>query len=713
MVETTHSHAGSNTPPHEWLRRIVAAKFPSIDAISSITLPPALGEAWTLVTSLAPINDEELAELVARACGLSTAKGEPQGAFLAKVLPEQIAQRNGVAPLAVEADGRLVIISASPQANESLQEIRFATGGKTVEVRIAAPQTVEGARVAVYGGAVASKSTVQGKILDLDNDSIEASLPGDIQLVRFCRSLIKQAILRRASDIHIHSIASTGVVRFRIDGQLIRAAAISLTVMAAAIRLIKAQGAMDSTNSLIPQDGRASILFQNRRYDLRISTLPTSGTEAIVIRVLDQSRTFDLERTNFAPWALDALRRLSANANGLVLITGPTGSGKTSTLYSLLTSLNKTTRRIITLEEPVEYQLQGLTQVEVNNATGVTFQRALRSILRQDPDILLIGEIRDSETAKIAVQAAMTGHLVFSTLHTQDSVRAIPRLVDLGVPPEMLADTLLGVISQRLMRRLCEHCKSPVTDPLQPIEELFAHVSKSRPAARAVGCKECDYTGYHGRFPVVEALEVPDSMRSKLLQGHSDTTSLMETIPSHWRSIEANAANWVISGLTTPTEAFDCIGLRLWTNLSKRNSVDAPIGSFLGTDAAKNIVHPTVLIISSNKEVSHELSNRLGNIGEASISVTTAEEALSALHREHQLHLLIVDISDRDPDRRKKVQRIRTSVAWSGLRTLVIYDRTEEGIVQRIEDFGIHTHLPVPVEGNHFELKVKKLLSIG
>lgn len=712
---SVNSHPSAATP-HAWLFRAANLCFPANRSLATLVLPSDLDEAWSLVASVAGVSARELADRVALHSGLERAVDSPLNPELAKLLPEPIARRLEVTPWSMTLDGGLVIAASEPKDAQTLQELRFVTGGRVVELRLAPPEDVEVVRVSLYGAAPATHGKHNLHVLDLDDDGLEVSLGEDAKLVHFCRALIRQAIERRASDIHIHPLASAGVVRFRIDGHLIRAASISLTVMTALIRLFKVQGRMDSTNAMVPQDGRASLRWKQRQYDLRISTLPASGAEALVVRLLDQSRTFDLSKTNFAPWALDALRRLTSNANGLILLAGPTGCGKTSTLYSLLASLNKSTRRVITVEDPVEYQLQGLTQVEVNNSAGVTFQRALRSVLRQDPDILLIGEIRDAETAEIAVQAALTGHLVFSTLHTQDALRAIPRLQELGVPPELLADTLLGVVSQRLMRQLCPHCKTACAEPLQPIEGLFERVTGARPGARAVGCEHCSYTGYYGRFPVVEALEIPDAMRSKLLRGQCDAESLASTVPAHWRSIETNAANWVTSGFTTAAEAYDCIGLRLWTKLASRAGVEAPVGEFLGGDAdeaSASAVSPTVLIVSPQATLPEALSARLTTLGETGLVVATPAEALRALQREHHLHLLIIDITQIDTPLRAYAEELRASLAWSGLRTLVLYDGSDDGVVKRIEDFGLHAHMPVPIDGEAFDSQVRHLITRG
>jgi len=463
----------------------------------------------------------------------------------------------------------------------------------------------------------------------------------------------------------------------------------------------------------VPQDGRASLMFQNKSYDIRISTLPASGAEALVIRILDQSRTFSLEKTNFAPWALQGLKRLASRSNGLVLITGPTGSGKTSTLYSVLTTLNRTSRRIITVEEPVEYKLVGLSQVEVNVAAGLTFAKALRSILRQDPDVLLIGEIRDAETAEIAVQAALTGHLVFSTLHTQDALRAIPRLVELGVPSALLADTLLGVVSQRLMRQLCPHCKVAVTEPLSAMETLFWQVTGARPGARQAGCKACNYTGYLGRFPVVELIELPDPVRALMQQGIFDSSALAKVMPSSWHSIEHNAANWVISGLSTPQEAFDCFGIRFWTQLAAESGRSVSIATAMGSQdnqgSSSNDI--TALIISDHPELAASVLQVVENTGHKGLVTSANSELKQTLLQNRLIQFLIVDISEHTTSLERHADYLRSSLAWSGLPVIAIYDPQDENIVPGMEAFGVAEYAPVPLDPSVLEARLNAVLS--
>lgn len=704
-----HPNSAGN---HPWLLLAAIRQYPERPALAQATLPAHLPDAWQLVANLSGVSSQELARSVAREFDLKLAPTGRPDRDVARRLSREAAERFSVAPIGMDA-GALLVATADPTSQDLVSHLRFAAGGRPIVLCIAAPEDVEAARMMLYAHEQAD-ALASVQLLDLDNPALDRSTGAEDQLVRFCRALVRQAIQKRASDIHLHPFAGGGVVRLRIDGQLVRVAAVTRDVLTAALRLFKAQGSMDSTNTMVPQDGRASLHYQRKAYDLRISTLPASGAEALVIRILDQSRTFSLEKTNFAPWALHALQQLGAGANGLVLITGPTGSGKTSTLYSLLATLNKSTRRIITVEEPVEYRLEGLTQVDVNATAGLTFQRALRSVLRQDPDILLIGEIRDHETAEIAVQAALTGHLVFSTLHTQDAIRAIPRLVELGISPPLLADTLLGVVSQRLMRQLCPHCKAPCTEPLRPIEKLFHQVTGAVPGARKVGCEQCNYTGYRGRFPVVEVLDLPDSVRGLLLGGHADADALAAQLPKQWHSIEHNAANWVISGLTTPDEAHECLGLRLWTRLAQEAGVTAPVAAALSQDGVSISGHeaaPTVLLIGGDTDLERRAGAAAHSIGHAVLGLRDVSEATGALAQHQQLQLLMVDICDAKPERREWAAQLRQSLAWAGLPVLVLYNPQEAGVVKRIEAFGIYAHMPWPASDDALAARMAELLS--
>jgi type IV pilus assembly protein PilB len=695
----------------DWLLQLAIARYPQREALRSVSLPAIERERWKLVCNLAGISAGELAAVVADANGLRTVSpGRPSRA-LARLIPETMATAFGIVPTAIEEE-RLIVAGSSPELSARLPDIRFAAG-RQVELRIAPPDEVETSRLLLYADATAHEGSRLSQVLDLDDAGIEFTLAGDRELVRFSRALIKQALLKRASDIHIHPFAGGGVVRYRIDGQLERIATIPSVVLVSTIRLLKAQGGMDSTNTMVPQDGRTSLVFQNKRYDIRISTLPASGSEAMVLRILDQSRTFSLEKTNFAPWALQGLKRLASRANGLVLITGPTGSGKTSTLYSVLASLNKSSRRIITVEEPVEYRLVGLSQVEVNTNAGLTFARALRSILRQDPDVLLIGEIRDAETAEIAVQAALTGHLVFSTLHTQDALRAIPRLIELGVPPAMLADTLLGVVSQRLMRQLCPQCKRPTTDPMTPMESLFGQLTGARPAARATGCEACRYTGYFGRFPVVEMIELPDAVRSMMLAGHSDAQALARAMPEGWHSIEHNAANWVISGLSTPEEAFDCFGIRFWTQLAAESGSEASISGALASQdsSGEHNEDVTALIVTPDAARAEAIEAVVAGLGHRARIQAKPEGLREQLMQQRTVQFLVVDLSAAREAVHLDAAELRTSLAWSGLPVLALYDPGETNIVDRMEAIGFSEVVPLPLDPALLEARLEAMLS--
>ncbi len=347
-------------------------------------------------------------------------------------------------------------------------------------------------------------------------------LSGEQAIVQFTKGLIVLALKQRASDIHIEPSEVTARIRFRIDGVLQDMFHVEPALLAPVITRLKVLAECNIAERRAPQDGGIKITLAERSLDLRFSSIPTIYGEKVVLRILG-TRGFSsvptIKQVGFAQTILQGVTRILGNPNGVFLVTGPTGSGKTTTLYAMLHSLNKDSVNIITIEDPVEYRLQGVNHIQVNTVTGVTFASALRSSLRQDPDIMLVGEIRDLETAQIAVRAALTGHLVLSTLHTNGAVEAVTRLLDLGVEPYLLAPSLLGIMSQRLVRRLCDQCKSTYEMSKSDIEKYFdydgdAEIHVYRPA----GCDVCSRIGYIGRLPIHELMLADDDVRGLISQ---------------------------------------------------------------------------------------------------------------------------------------------------------------------------------------------------
>ncbi|MDA3896819.1 MAG: type II secretion system ATPase GspE [Desulfobacteraceae bacterium] len=382
-------------------------------------------------------------------------------------------------------------------------------------------------------------------------------LASEAPIIRLVNRLVLNAVELRASDIHFEPFESEFKVRFRIDGVLHDIESPPNRLQAAIISRVKIMASMDIAERRLPQDGRIKLKILNREIDFRVSTIPTLFGEALVMRVLDREMLIlDLQEIGFPSDLFSEYMRLITKPYGMILVTGPTGSGKTSTLYTSLAKINSPENKIITLEDPVEYYLNGVNQIHVNPKVGLTFASGLRAIVRQDPDIILVGEIRDKETADIAIQSALTGHLIFSTLHTNDAAGAIARLIDMGVESFLISSTLLGILAQRLVRVICPYCKTAYT----PDEKLLSAMNVSDEEISGVeffsgkGCEECRYTGYKGRTAIFEYLPVDADIRKEIVK-HSDTEGLKELAGKKGLlSLRQNGWVKVKEGITTISE---------------------------------------------------------------------------------------------------------------------------------------------------------------
>ncbi len=368
-------------------------------------------------------------------------------------------------------------------------------------------------------------------------------------------NILKRSIIEGASDIHIEVEATLVRVRFRIDGILHQIMTYGRGVHTALVSRIKVISKLDITEKRVPQDGRVEVEVDGKSIDMRVSTLPTVYGEKVVIRLLDKSNVkVSLEKLGFEGDHLKNLLELISRPNGIFFVTGPTGSGKTSTLYASINEINSLERNIITLEDPVEYQLEIINQVQINTGAGLTFAAGLKSVLRQDPDIIMIGEIRDLETAEIAIESAMTGHLVFSTLHTNSAVGTISRLIDMGVQPFLLSATLSGVLGQRLIRRLCPHCKKPKIITGAEAENIGMPGDEEHTIYEAVGCSMCRDTGYSGRTALVELLVIDKHMRGLINEGSSTQVLKEYAEKSGMKTMKMQGFEKVLEGITTIEE---------------------------------------------------------------------------------------------------------------------------------------------------------------
>ncbi|WP_462430068.1 type II secretion system ATPase GspE [Bilophila wadsworthia] len=387
---------------------------------------------------------------------------------------------------------------------------------------------------------------------DLLEDSSEAPF------IRLVNMILAQAVRAGASDIHIEPYRDVSRVRFRLDGVLYERHTLNKAHHAAVVSRIKVMAKLNIAEKRLPQDGRIAISLGGRQAGLRVSTLPTSFGERVVLRLLEKSeRVLSLTELGLSREDLQLMHSLVGITHGIVLVTGPTGSGKTTTLYAVLQELTAPDKNILTIEDPVEYELEGVGQIQVNPKIGLTFADGLRSIVRQDPDVILIGEIRDAETAAIAVQSALTGHLVFSTLHTNDAPGAVTRLFDMGVEPFLLSSVLRGVVAQRLVRMLCPHCREAYLPDGQELEKLGAARSAYRPGQplyRAKGCPDCLDTGYRGRMAIYEIMPVSDALK-RLIVDKADANVLGACALSEaMRNLRHDGMLKVIAGLTSLTE---------------------------------------------------------------------------------------------------------------------------------------------------------------
>ena len=421
--------------------------------------------------------------------------------------------------------------------------------GRVVPVRKSGPE-IAAAIARAYSQQEGSAASVVDEVeSDLDLSRLLQDIPkiedlleteDDAPIIRMINALLTQAARDGASDIHIEPFESYSLVRFRVDGALRDVVRPKRELHAALVSRIKIMAQLDIAEKRLPQDGRITLRIGGRPVDVRVSTLPTGHGERAVLRLLEKDAgRLDLGRLGMAPGTLASFHKLVHQPHGIVLVTGPTGSGKTTTLYSALARIDSTTVNVMTVEDPIEYDLEGIGQTQVNARIDMTFAKALRSILRQDPDVIMIGEIRDLETAQIAVQASLTGHLVLATLHTNDAVSAVTRLIDMGVEPFLLSSSLLGIGAQRLVRKLCPQCRQP-----DPITKGW----------RAVGCLACNKTGYTGRTGIYELLVVDDEVRALVHRNAGEGEIRGSAVRNGMQTMRDDGQRWVQAGITSQDE---------------------------------------------------------------------------------------------------------------------------------------------------------------
>lgn len=555
-----------------------------VDAEALVELrQPNVESLWDTATRRGFTTDEAILAALSARFRMKVADLSTAGTEACDAVPESLARKYRIVPLQV-TDAVLDIATADPHDLDCERTLGFATG-RTIRMHLAAPSrlveridelyrpesTVEKLLEGMHQYDVQSL-TDQVESADLDLSADKAS---ERPIIRLVDHIIAEGIQQRASDIHLETQEVGVRVHYRVDGVLRHALTLPRAVGVPLVSRIKIISGLDIADRLRPQDGRARVSVDGKRVDLRVSTLPASAGEKVVIRILDSSNNIlSLENLGVSAVDFERIQTLVNLREGIVLVTGPTGSGKTTTLYAALRTIQTRGVNIVTVEDPVEYKLAGIVQVQVNEKAGLTFAAALRSILRQDPDVVLVGEVRDRETAGIAIQASLTGHLVLSTLHTIDAASSIARLVDIGVESYKIGAALKGVVAQRLVRRLCPSCRAPMSAPVQ--DRVQRWIPAGARLQRAVGCNECGGTGYRGRLAIMEVLLVDGEVERRIAAGESTEKIVEAARNGGMRSLWESGIDHVVAGATDIDELLRVVEVPLDQPVVRREARAEP-----------------------------------------------------------------------------------------------------------------------------------------
>ena len=517
-----------------------------------------------ILNRLGLVSARDLADALSERLGIAVAAAAeyPELPLLEERVSDRFLRDAKALPLR-ETDEGLVVAMADPADAFTVRAIEMACGNRVLP-RLAVTTELESGLERLYGAGKSSMGQIVDDIATRDEEQdlgdIEhlKDLASEAPVVRLVNLLITHALESRASDIHIEPFENRLIVRFRIDGVLNEVESPPRRLSAAVISRVKIMANLDIAERRLPQDGRIKLRVQGKEIDLRVSTVPTMHGESVVMRILDKGGVpLDFASLGFDGRLLEAFLEALGQPHGILLVTGPTGSGKTTTLYTALDRLNQPDVKILTVEDPVEYQMPGINQIQVRPQINLSFANALRSIVRQDPDVIMIGEIRDLETAEIAVQSALTGHLVLSTVHTNDAPSTVNRLLDMGIEDYLLTSTVVGILAQRLVRSLCAHCRKPY----KALPEVVGQMGLGRFAGpgevtlyHPVGCEHCSGTGYHGRLGIMEMMPMTDRVRS-LVMRHANSTDLRAAaVEEGMESMFENGLRKAVAGVTTVEE---------------------------------------------------------------------------------------------------------------------------------------------------------------
>jgi type II secretory ATPase GspE/PulE/Tfp pilus assembly ATPase PilB-like protein/ActR/RegA family two-component response regulator len=658
--------------------------------------------AWEQLAREVRLTDTAIAIQLAKTLRVPVADFERAEASATRLLPEKLARKHGVFALR-ETDRELVVASSDPNDYEAERDLGFASG-RRIMFELAAPSAIE---TALSGGGYspdqivenllnASDSTLADAVRVMEEEAPEEVEVQEVEsapLVKLTNLILSDAVMQRVSDIHIEPGGSKGgVVRFRIDGVMRQHMALPVVAVNRIVSRIKVLGKLDIADRMRPQDGRARIQVANKNYDLRISTVPTREAEKAVIRILRPDTAKTLAGVGLQPYELARFRQLIGSRDGIVVVTGPTGSGKTTTLYAALSDVATSEVNVMTVEDPIEYELAGITQIQVETKRNVTFASALRSILRQDPDVIFVGEIRDAETAVVAAQAAATGHLVLATLHTNDAMSAVSRLNDLGLDRATIASVLRGAVAQRLVRRVCPDCVLPIIGPLDEIEERLAAQFGVKPTVRAFGCPKCNGSGYRGRMPVIEVAIVSPSMGDQISAGATATQLQRAAIAQGMRPLREVVLEAVRNGDTTLEE------------------VERVLGEVADDSPLVPPGPPAVLFVDDDPILRHLATSILETGGYRVRQAKDGEEAMAIIESGDDVALVITDLMMPGLGGDGLLARLRSKLQTAMLPVIVLTGSDEHDTEVKLMEAGADDYIRKPIDPPRFLARVKAAL---
>lgn len=687
--------------PQHWSVTVAERLGVAPERFGLVALGTPKQDVWKRLADRTHVPTTDLAAAVAEHFKLDVADFDRAEPRAIKLCPEGLARKYGVFPLR-EDDRHLVVATSDPTDLALEQDIGFASGRRPV-FAIAPPEAVAKALDDHYSPDRAMDGWLQAvgeadalnAVEVVEETQAEAIATSDVEaepVVKLANLILREAVKQRASDIHVEPGRHGGHVRLRVDGVMREFMSLPMPALNRVISRLKILSALDIADRLRPQDGKARVRIADRVYDLRTSTVPTRDAEKAVLRILDPQSAPTLAELQLPAPELARFRDLLGHRDGIVLVTGPTGSGKTTTLYAALRALATGAVNIMTVEDPVEYELPGITQIQVETKRAVTFASALRAILRQDPDIILVGEIRDRETADIALRASLTGHFVLATLHTNNAVGALTRLIDLGLDRTVIAGALRGAVAQRLARRVCSACavRLPIDVGPSAGEPRASEQLRQTPTVRVVGCDACGQTGYRGRMAVMEVAVVSPEVRDLITAGGDERSLQRAAVAAGMRPLREVALDHVAAGLTTVEE------------------VDRVLG-----DAAEgpSATGQTRVLLVDDDPVARALARAvLEKDGFHVAESVDGAAALELLGAGEPVNLVVLDLDMPRLGGRDVLRRLRGELSFAALPVVVLTASDNQELEVQLMNEGADDYIRKPLEPARFLARVNAAL---